>query len=84
MRIGFAGLVGNTPLVRLNSMSEETGCEILAKVESANGGGSVKDRAALFLIRDAENKGLLRPGRSLKQDNNIIYCQIQFTKQKLV
>lgn len=62
VRIGFAGLVGNTPLVRLNSMSEETGCEILAKVESANGGGSVKDRAALFLIRDAENKGLLRPG----------------------
>lgn len=63
MRPGFAGLVGNTPLVKLHAMSEETGCEILAKVESANGGGSVKDRAALFLVRDAERKGQLKPGK---------------------
>ena len=45
-------------------MSEETGCEILAKVEFANGGGSVKDRAALFLIKDAERRGQLKPGGS--------------------
>ena len=49
-------------MVRLNSMSKETGCEILAKAEFCNGGGSVKDRAALFLIKDAEEKGQLQPG----------------------
>ena len=58
----FADLVGNTPLVRLNRVSEETGCEILGKAEFMNPGSSVKDRAALFIIRDAEAKGLLRPG----------------------
>ncbi len=58
----FANLVGNTPLVRLNRVSEETGCEILGKAEFMNPGSSVKDRAALFIIRDAEAKGLLRPG----------------------
>ena len=46
-----------TPLVRLNKLSQETGCEILVKAEFANGGGSVKDRAALFLIKDSEAKG---------------------------
>lgn len=56
------GLVGNTPLVKLHKISEETKCNILAKVEFANGGGSVKDRAALFLVRDAEKQGKLRPG----------------------
>ena len=54
--------MGNTPLIRLNKMSEETGCEILAKAEFCNGGGSVKDRAALFLIQDAMKKGQLKPG----------------------
>ena len=58
----FADLVGNTPLVRLNRVSEETGCEILGKAEFMNPGSSVKDRAALFIIRDAEAKGLLKPG----------------------
>ncbi|MFQ4140604.1 cysteine synthase A [Chlorogloeopsis sp. ULAP02] len=59
---GFVGTVGNTPLVRLNSFSEETGCEILAKAEFLNPGGSVKDRAALYIIEDAEKKGLIKPG----------------------
>ncbi|MBD2440615.1 cysteine synthase A [Nostoc sp. FACHB-110] len=59
---GFIGTVGNTPLIRLNSFSEETGCEILAKAEFLNPGGSVKDRAALYIIEDAEAKGLLQPG----------------------
>lgn len=59
---GFVGTVGNTPLIRLNSFSEETGCEILGKAEFLNPGGSVKDRAALYIVRDAEEKGLLKPG----------------------
>ena len=59
---GFVGTVGNTPLIRLNSFSDETGCEILGKAEFLNPGGSVKDRAALFIIEDAEKKGLLTPG----------------------
>jgi cysteine synthase A len=59
---GFVGTIGNTPLIRLNSFSEETGCEILGKAEFLNPGGSVKDRAALYIIEDAEKKGLLKPG----------------------
>ncbi|NEQ97810.1 MAG: cysteine synthase A [Cyanothece sp. SIO2G6] len=59
---GFVGTVGNTPLIRLNSFSEETGCEILGKAEFLNPGGSVKDRAALQIIEDAEEKGLLQSG----------------------
>jgi cysteine synthase A len=59
---GFVGAVGNTPLIRLNSFSDETGCEILGKAEFLNPGGSVKDRAALYIIQDAEAKGLLKPG----------------------
>ncbi|MBV9996790.1 MAG: cysteine synthase A [Caulobacteraceae bacterium] len=55
-------LIGNTPLIRLKRASEATGCEILAKAEFLNPGQSVKDRAALFIIRDAERRGLLRPG----------------------
>ena len=54
--------IGNTPLIRLKRASEETGCEILGKAEFMNPGQSVKDRAGLFIIRDAEAKGLLRPG----------------------
>lgn len=59
---GFCGGVGNTPLMRLTHVSEETQCNVLAKCEFLNPGGSVKDRAALFLIRDAEEKGILKPG----------------------
>lgn len=55
-------VIGNTPLIRLNAASELTGCEILGKAEFLNPGQSVKDRAAFFIIRDAERKGLLRPG----------------------
>src|SRR5215213_2068147 len=54
--------IGNTPLIRLRRASEMTGCDILAKAEFMNPGQSVKDRAALYIIRDAERKGLLRPG----------------------
>lgn len=55
-------IIGNTPLVRLKRASEETGCEILGKAEFMNPGQSVKDRAGLFIIRDAEERGLLGPG----------------------
>lgn len=55
-------LIGNTPLIRMKRASEETGCEILGKAEFLNPGQSVKDRAGLFIIRDAEKRGLLRPG----------------------
>jgi len=55
-------LIGNTPLIRLKAASEATGCEILGKAEFLNPGQSVKDRAALGIIRDAEARGLLRPG----------------------
>jgi cysteine synthase A len=55
-------LIGNTPLVRLKGPSEETGCEILGKCEFMNPGGSVKDRAARFIIEDAERNGSLAPG----------------------
>ncbi len=59
---GFIDLIGNTPLIRLKRASEATGCEILAKCEFLNPGQSVKDRAALYIIRDAEKRGALRPG----------------------
>ena len=55
-------VIGNTPLIRLKRASEETGCEILGKAEFMNPGQSVKDRAGLYIIQDAEKKGLLRPG----------------------
>ena len=54
--------IGRTPLIRLRRASELTGCEILGKAEFMNPGGSVKDRAALFIVKDAEERGLLRPG----------------------
>src|SRR6188768_2118144 len=54
--------IGNTPLIKLKSASEATGCTILGKAEFLNPGQSVKDRAALYIIRDAEKKGLLKPG----------------------
>ena len=62
VRDGFIGAIGNTPLIRLKRASEETGCEILGKAEFMNPGGSVKDRAALAIVRDAEAKGKLKPG----------------------
>jgi cysteine synthase A len=62
IRDGFVGSIGNTPLVKLRRASEETGCTILGKAEFLNPGGSVKDRAALAIIKDAEARGTLRPG----------------------
>ena len=62
VRDGFIDTIGNTPLIRLRDASEETGCEIYGKAEFLNPGGSVKDRAALYIVRDAEKKGLLKPG----------------------
>lgn len=61
-RNGFAASVGNTPLIRLAGLSDATGCEILGKAEFLNPGGSVKDRAALWMIREHEKSGALQPG----------------------
>ena len=58
---GFTGAIGGTPLIRLRSFSEETGCEILGKAEFMNPGGSVKDRAAKWIVLDAERRGVLKP-----------------------
>lgn len=67
MRIAhdLAEAVGHTPLIRLKAASEATGCEILGKAEFMNPGQSVKDRAALFIIRDAVTRGLLKPGGTI-------------------
>src|SRR6187455_2883276 len=62
---GIDGYVGNTPLIRLRGLSELTGCEILGKAEFMNPGGSVKDRAALGIIEDAEARGVLEPGATI-------------------
>jgi cysteine synthase A len=62
LRDGFLETIGNTPLIRLTRLCEATGCEILGKAEFLNPGGSVKDRAALAIVLDAEKRGLLRPG----------------------
>jgi cysteine synthase A len=59
---GLTGSIGNTPLIRIDSLSEETGCEILGKAEFMNPGGSVKDRAALWMIDAAEASGALKKG----------------------
>lgn len=58
-------LIGNTPLVRLKGPSEATGCDIFGKCEFANPGASVKDRAALFIVEDAEARGLIQPGGTI-------------------
>lgn len=62
---GFCGAIGNTPLIRLKHLSETTGCEILGKAEFLNPGGSVKDRAALAIVEDAEKRGLLKKGGTI-------------------
>lgn len=59
---GLAETIGNTPLIRIDSLSEATGCNILGKAEFLNPGGSVKDRAALWMVREAEKAGTLKPG----------------------
>ena len=65
IRNGLVGSIGNTPLIKLEKASEETGCTILGKAEFLNPGGSVKDRAALSIILDAEKRGLLKPGGTI-------------------
>jgi cysteine synthase len=62
---GLIGAIGNTPLIRLRRASEETGCEILGKAEFMSPGGSIKDRAALAIIRAAEADGTLKPGGTI-------------------
>ena len=62
IRNGFVDAIGRTPLILLKKASERTGCRILGKAEFLNPGGSVKDRAALAIIEDAERRGLLKPG----------------------
>jgi len=61
-KAGLVGSIGNTPLIRIDSLSDETGCEILGKAEFMNPGGSVKDRAAWWMVREAEKSGTLQPG----------------------
>jgi cysteine synthase len=61
----MAAAIGNTPLIRLRRASEATGCTILGKAEFMNPGGSVKDRAGLYIIKDAEERGLLKPGGTI-------------------
>ncbi len=63
--VGVEGHIGRTPLLRLRRLSELTGCEILGKAEFMNPGGSVKDRAALGIIEDAEERGVLEPGATI-------------------
>ncbi len=62
---GFIEAIGNTPLIRMKAASEATGCEILGKAEFMNPGGSVKDRAAWWMIREAEKSGALQPGATV-------------------
>src|SRR5262245_1725441 len=62
VRSGFSGTIGNTPLIRLETFSSETGCEIFGKAEFLNPGGSVKDRAARGILDQAEREGRIRKG----------------------
>jgi cysteine synthase A len=65
IKSGFLDMIGNTPLVKLRQVSELTGCNIYGKAEFLNPGGSVKDRTALGIIRDAEARGVLQPGGTI-------------------
>jgi cysteine synthase A len=65
VRDGLAGAIGRTPLIKLRRISEATGCTVLGKAEFLNPGGSVKDRAALFILLDAERRGLIEPGSTV-------------------
>lgn len=62
---GFCGTIGNTPLIEMPTLSQATGCRILGKAEFLNPGGSVKDRAALFMVLAAEKAGILKPGGTI-------------------
>jgi cysteine synthase len=62
VRSGFLESIGNTPLIRLRAASDITGCDVYGKAEFLNPGGSIKDRAALAIINDAEQRNQLKPG----------------------
>jgi len=64
-RNGLVDAIGNTPLIKLKRASEQTGCTILGKAEFLNPGQSVKDRAALYIIKDAVERGTLQPGGTI-------------------
>ncbi|KAK9828580.1 hypothetical protein WJX72_000859 [[Myrmecia] bisecta] len=83
IRQGFADTIGNTPLIRLRSASKQTGCNILGKAEFLNPGSSVKDRAALYIVKDAEEQGLLKPGGGYKTVIVIPETQSQEKKDML-
>lgn len=65
IRKDFIDSIGRTPLIRLRRASELTGCNIYGKAEFMNPGGSVKDRAALYIVQDALKRGTLRPGGTI-------------------
>ena len=69
----FTGAVGNTPLIKLEKASALTGCNIMVKAEMLNPGGSVKDRAAYYLIREAEKRGEVQPGGTIVEGNKQVF-----------
>ena len=71
------GAVGNTPLIKLNNASEMTGCNIMVKAEMLNPGGSVKDRAAYYLIREAEKRGEVQPGGTIVEGSFYLFTDIE-------
>src|SRR3989338_2614144 len=64
------GAIGNTPLVRLNKISKNTESDVYVKLEFMNPGGSIKDRMALYMIEDAEKKGILKPGGTIVENTS--------------
>ena len=74
------GAVGNTPLIKLNNASEMTGCNIMVKAEMLNPGGSVKDRAAYYLIREAEKRGEVQPGGTIVEGSFYLFIDIRTLK----
>ena len=80
VRDGFLGTIGNTPLIRLRAASEATGCEILGKAEFLNPGGSVKDRAAKYIILDAEERGDLAPGGVVVEGGEALALELDDTQ----
>ena len=77
----FVEAIGNTPLIRLNGPSKETGCNIFGKAEFLNPGGSVKDRAALAIIKEAEEKNLIKRNRCPHDRRQVLCC---ITDQALI
>ena len=76
VRSGFIDSIGNTPLIKLRAASEATGCDIYGKAEFLNPGGSIKDRAALAIIQDAEKRGQLRPGGVIVEGYSLTEAQM--------